>query len=271
LKTNIAKLVSLKTASREMFYRDVMRSLNECKINYLVGGGHAFEVHSGIHRRTKDLDLFVRPADIAITLEKLAQRSYETELCHPHWLAKVYCERDFIDLIFSSGNGLCQVDDGWFENALTGEVLGIPILFCPPEEMIWSKAFVMERERYDGADVAHLIRACATRLDWRRVQQRFGAHWRILLSHLILFGYIYPAEGGLIPSAIFGELFDRLRREQAEPIAPKQVCRGTLLSRIQFRDDVEAWGYGDARQQPEGPMTPEEAARWTDAGVKGEQ
>jgi hypothetical protein len=23
--------------------------------------------------------------------------------------------------------------------------------------MIWSKAFVMERERYDGADVAHVI------------------------------------------------------------------------------------------------------------------
>ena len=28
------------------------------------------------------------------------------------------------------------------------------------EEMIWSKAFIMERERYDGADIAHLILAC---------------------------------------------------------------------------------------------------------------
>ena len=30
--------------------------------------------------------------------------------------------------------------------------------------MIWSKAFIMERERYDGADIAHLI--------WRA-----GASW----------------------------------------------------------------------------------------------
>ena len=34
------------------------------------------------------------------------------------------------------------------------------------EETLWSKAFVMERERYDGADVAHLILAHGERLDW---------------------------------------------------------------------------------------------------------
>ena len=26
------------------------------------------------------------------------------------------------------------------------------------EESLWQKAFIMERERYDGADVAHLLR-----------------------------------------------------------------------------------------------------------------
>jgi hypothetical protein len=33
----------------------------------------------------------------------------------------------------------------------------VPVIFCPPEEMIWSKAFVMERERYDGADARILF------------------------------------------------------------------------------------------------------------------
>ena len=60
--------------------------------------------------------------------------------------------------------------------------------------MIWTKAFVMERERYDGGDVAHLLLKCSEQLDWHRLVSRFDSHWRVLLSHLILFGYIYPSE-----------------------------------------------------------------------------
>jgi hypothetical protein len=33
------------------------------------------------------------------------------------------------------------------------------------EEVIWSKAFVTERERYDGADIMHVLLACAETLD----------------------------------------------------------------------------------------------------------
>lgn len=52
----------------------------------------------------------------------------------------------------------------------------------------------MERERFDGADVAHIILKRGKRLDWGRLLSRFGEHWRVLLSHLILFDYIYPSE-----------------------------------------------------------------------------
>ena len=58
----------------------------------------------------------------------------------------------------------------------------------------------MERERYDGADVAHLLRAHGDRLDWPRLLRRFGPHWRVLLSHLVLFGFIYPGERALVPA-----------------------------------------------------------------------
>jgi hypothetical protein len=58
-----------------------------------------------------------------------------------------------VDVIWSSGNGIANVDPSWFEYALEEDVLGQHVFLCPPEEMIWSKAFVMERERFDGADV----------------------------------------------------------------------------------------------------------------------
>ena len=51
----------------------------------------------------------------------------------------------------------------------------------------------MERERYDGADVAHIILAYGDRMDWRRLIDRFGRYWRVLLSHLVLYGFIYPS------------------------------------------------------------------------------
>jgi hypothetical protein len=139
------------------------------------------------------------------------------------------------------------------------------VQLCPAEETIWSKAFVMERERYDGADVAHLLRACGEHLDWRRLLHRFGAHWRVLLSHLILFGFIYPAERTRIPTWVMQELLDRVRHELRSHPPTARVCQGTLLSRAEYLIDIEQWGYEDARLLPRGPMTPEEIAQWTAA------
>src|SRR5437899_2577696 len=82
------------------------------------------------------------------------------------------------------------------------EVLGVPVRLCPAEEIIWSKAFIMERERYDGNDVAHLLRARGCALDWDRLLRRFDGHWRVLLSHIVLFGFIYPAERAAIPARV---------------------------------------------------------------------
>ena len=126
----------------------------------------------------------------------------------------------------------------------------------------------MERERYDGADIAHILRACGERMDWRRLLQRFDLHWRILLTYLILFGYIYPSDHSSIPEWVMQALLTRLQTEKGYPPSRNRVCRGTLLSRIQYRDDIERWGYGDARQLPMGPMTPQEAAQWTAAADK---
>jgi hypothetical protein len=261
-----AKLVPLSsTDNQQRFYRAVLEFLNEGGFHYLVGGGHALEQYAGALRVSKDLDLFVRRADLSSLLEWLSDKGFLTELSFPHWLAKVFSGRDFIDIIFSSGNGVCAVDDSWFEHSVPGETLGMKVNLCPAEELIWSKTFVMERERYDGADVAHVIRARGDRLDWPRLLRRFETHWHVLLSHLILFDFIYPSERSVIPGWLIRDLLQRLEAEQAQPLARNHVCRGTLLSRSQYRTDVEDWGYQDARQPPFGSMTAEETAQWNAA------
>jgi hypothetical protein len=214
-------------------------------------------------RDSKDLDIFVLPEDISGILEKLAEAGYATELTVPHWLGKVFHGPDSVDVIFSSGNGIARVDKEWFEHAVPAKVLGLQVQLCPPEETIWSKAFVMERERYDGADVAHLLRARGRKLDWPRLLKRFGPHWRPLLSHLILFGYIYPDEASIIPDQIIHYLVHRLENDKSKVGSRREVCQGTLLSRSQYLHDLENLGYQDPRLPPDGRMTAEEVAIWT--------
>src|SRR6187200_1180608 len=98
-------------------------------------------------------------------LHALAHAGYQTELTFPHWLAKGMFEGEMLDLIFRAGNGLCEVDDSWFELAHNHEFGDLPVKLCAPEEMIWMKAYIMERERFDGADIAHIL-SCAEKLDW---------------------------------------------------------------------------------------------------------
>jgi hypothetical protein len=245
------------------FYSEALDVLCTSGISFLVGGTFAYARHTNLDRETKDLDIFIRPSDLSATLQVFDQAGFETELTFPHWLAKVKRGAPAVDLIFSSGNGVARVDDEWFTYAAEGVVLGRRLQLCPPEELIWSKAFVLERERYDGADVAHLLREAGRTLDWRRLLARFGSRWPVLLSHLTLFQFIYPDQRDVVPDGVLEELAGRLVRQRVEP--DNRVCFGTLLSREQYLSDLDRHGYLDARVAPHGSLTPEEVQTWTEA------
>jgi hypothetical protein len=241
-----------------------MKRLTDAGVPFLVGGTYALNHYTGILRPTKDLDVFVRRSSLETALAAIEAMGYRTEFTHPHFLGKAYSGTKYIDVIFSSGNGSCDVDDWWFEHAPHGELFGVPVRFSPIEEMIWSKSFVMERERYDGHDVIHLLRAGAHLMDWDRLIARFGANWRVLLAHLVLFGFVYPGERERIPDAVIHDLIERLRSDRAQA-SDANLCRGTLLSRSQYLHDVHQLGFSDARVEPFGAMTAEQTAQWTKA------
>jgi hypothetical protein len=256
-------------APAQTVYRHALQLLTAADVPYLLGGAYALAHHTGVVRHTKDLDLFLRRNDIARARSALDADGFRTELVYPHWLAKAFAGDHFVDLIFNLGNGIGPVEDDWFEHAETGELLGLPVQLLGPAEMIFSKVFTMDRGRFDGADVAHLIRACGERLDWPRLVGRFDRHWRVLLSHLVMFGFVYPADRQLVPHWVMKNLLDRLRADEAADDACDPVCRGTLLSPTQYLIDVEQWGYHDARLPPFGPMTPEQVEHWTEGVIEG--
>ncbi len=160
---------------------------------------------------------------------------------------------------------MTPVDELWFAHGVPGNVLGMDVSLVPPEEMLWSKAFVMERERYDGADVMHILRARAERLDWDRIVSRFGERWRVLLLNLVLFGFVYPGERARIPARVMRHLINRLSAELGSDASTPRLCQGTVISREQYLVDVLEWGYVDGRMVPNGNMTAEQIDSWTTA------
>jgi hypothetical protein len=258
----------LTSPDKAELYRHTLEMLNRTGVPYLVGGTYAFHYYAGIARATKDFDIFVRERDLSRVLDVLERTGFKTEITFSHWLAKAFVGDRFIDIIYNSGNGTVEVDDEWFAHAVDEEVLGVPVKLCPAEEMIWSKSLIMERERFDGADVAHIILAYGDRLDWHRLLDRFGPHWRVLLAHLILFGFIYPSARSRVPLWVMHELLGRLAPELDAPDADDPVCYGTLLSWSQYLGDVFGGNFRDARIRPYGSLTAEEVARWTSADKK---
>lgn len=260
--TAAAATSAIDPKARE-FYVRALGKLEENNVPYLVGGAYAFARYTGIERHTKDFDIFMRRSDFDRAAEVLAKAGYKTELTFPHWIGKAYHNDDFIDMIFSAGNGVAQVDDHWFQYAVPEKVLGKDVNLIPAEEMLWSKGLIMERERFDGADVAHVIHAVGPKLDWQRLVDRYAAYWRALYAHLILFGFIYPSDRDRVPKWVMDELGKRLAQELEQAPPNEKICNGTIISRQQYLKDVTDWGYKDARLQPLGNMSAAEIAHWT--------
>jgi hypothetical protein len=260
METSTARAINDPAAE---FYIEALRTLEESGVPFLVGGAFAFSHYAHVPRETKDIDVFVKPGDVSRVLEVFDRLGYRTSIPFPHWLAKIHHDSYFMDVVFSSGNGVARVDDLWFEHARRTNVLGLIVRMTPVEEMIWSKAFVQERERFDGADVVHLIRETGPSLDWPRLLMRFGDHWRIIFSHLIVFGFVYPDKRQNVPAWVLDELTRRLT--VSRPNLQNDICYGTLLSREQYLYDIEHLKYRDGREEPAGTMTREQLDVWTAA------
>jgi hypothetical protein len=223
---------------------EVLSLMNKWELPYVVSGAFALQEHTGIFRDTKDLDLFCTAATATQALAKLAGEGYEIEVTDPLWLAKARKADFFVDFITGMSNGVVKVDPSWIERSYPEKVLGVPSRVLAPEELIASKVFVDFRERFDGADIVHVIFATKGTLDWQRLFHLLEGHTELLFWHLVLFHYVYPAHSRYVPHEIWDELIENFTRELSEPDA-KARFRGSLLDERMFAIDVKNWGLAD--------------------------
>ena len=220
--------------------------LSETGIPYMVAGAFAVHAYTGVWRDTKDLDIFLQPKHVKPALDAFARAGFETEIRAPHWLAKAHHEPYFMDLIFGIGNGQLPVEEDWFKYSNPIEIAGVKVQLLPMEELIASKLYIAARDRFDGADVVHLIRSTEGKVDWQRILSRLGKNSELLLWHLILFDFVYPGHSDYLPQDLMVQLFEKVRRRWSKKKNPKGFC-GILLDQYTFAVDVEDWGYEDLR------------------------
>jgi hypothetical protein len=230
----------LLVAEQRQLFQRVLHALRQGEVRFAVAGAFAFRHYTGIWRFTKDLDLFLPAEAVDRALSLCRAAGLVTEITDPVWLAKAWAGDYFVDLISGMSNGVYWVTPDWIERALPGEALGQRLPLLAPEEMILSKLFVTRRERFDGSDVCHLIYRCGAAMDWTRLRAAVGEHWAMLLWHLWLFRYVYPAEREAVPGWLWRELSEKLEADLRE--LPPGPFRGSLLDPPMFAPDVAVWG-----------------------------
>lgn len=229
----------------ESFYAEALGQLAQIPVPFLLSGTYAVAAYTGISRPTKDLDIFCKPGDRPRILTHFQRLGFEIEIEDERWIGKVRRNGFFFDAISGLLHGMAPVTDQWFEEARQVVVLGTPVCIVGPTELVWSKAFIQLRHRYDGADVAHMILKQHDAINWRRLLSYMEGDWEVLLVHLLNFRWIYPSERNHAPRWLLEELLERLELQLDLPPPQLKVCRGRMFSGVDYEIDIREWGFGD--------------------------
>jgi|SRR5580704_2030175 hypothetical protein len=225
-------------------FQEVLTLFETKKIAYAVSGAFALREHTGICRDTKDLDIFLTAETVVTAMGHLKKHGFACEVCDPVWLFKTHRDGFFVDLITGMSNAALIVEPSWIERSKTAEVYGVRARVLAPEELLASKLFVTRRERFDGADIGHVIYGTRGNLDWHRVLYLAGSNWEILLWALVLFRYCYPAQTHYVPQTLWQILLGRFQKAVSQP-NPTARFRGSLVDPKLFAIDVKEWGLDD--------------------------
>jgi hypothetical protein len=216
-------------------YKDAVRAARRAKVRFLLGGGFGLAAYTGRWRNTKDMDIYVLPAERERIIKGLTDAGfadyYQTLPYDRGWIYRSVREGIIVDVIWSMANRRAEVDPTWFEHSHTLAIHDEVLRVMPPEELLWCKLYVFQRDHCDWTDGLNLIYAAGPRLDWDRLLARMGDDEPILRSALTLFDWLTPSRSAQLPDS----LRSRLCLLPSKPVSPEaEQARIRLL-------DSRAW------------------------------
>lgn len=177
-------------------FSDVVTAAEAAGIEVLLGGALGLSAYMPLRRRTKDVDLYVMPEDrqrlIAVLSENGFEDLYDQMPYDRGWIYRGVRRGVIVDIIWSFANRRAEVDERWFRHSRAIPCADTVLRIVPPEELIWAKLFVMQRDRCDWPDILNLLFYTGATLDWERLAARLGPDRPLLEALLSVFTWLCP-------------------------------------------------------------------------------
>lgn len=192
-----------------MVYAGFMAEAAKRNIPFAVGGGLAISAYTGCVRNTKDLDLFILERDsqeaIQITRE-LGLAEYLEVPYDPTWSYRSSREGYILDFLWRMLNGRSSVTPRWLSEGWELTVRGVNFRLLPVEELIWSKLYIVRRDRSDWPDLLSLLYRHGAQLDWEHLFDCLEADALVLGGVVNLFRWLCPGVACRFPEFVWSRL-----------------------------------------------------------------
>jgi hypothetical protein len=222
-------------------YRCVIDRVSAEGLHFALGGGFAVGLYTGTPRNTKDLDIYIRPderdAVIRIMSDCGLTDYFEKKPYDRAWIYRGNQDDTIVDAIWAMANKRAQVDDVWLMCGALIPMFDRQIRVIPPEELIWSKLYVLQRDRCDWPDILNLIRAAGPHLDWGHLFNRVAEDLSLLKGVLSVFSWVAPQQAMGVPRRVWDTIGLPVPKPERDPDG-RPARRDLLDSRPWFHDQV---------------------------------
>jgi|GEM_PF-337614 hypothetical protein len=188
-------------------YRLAIETARAEGIRFLLGGGFSLAIYTGRWRNTKDIDFYILPRDrdpMIAALSKAGFVDYFDQLPYdPGWIYRSTREGIIVDIIWSMANRRAEVDELWFERAQSTRIREEATEIVPPEELLWCKLYILQRDHSDWTDIFNLLYTVGPLLDWEHLFRRVGPDLPLLRSAVGVFLWLCPNRARALPDRVF--------------------------------------------------------------------
>jgi len=201
-----AVLAQLISDEQLEVYAPLLQAARSAGVRMAMGGGLASSAYSGYVRNTKDMDLFVVDPDQNDLMAIMAEQGFSeyTDIDYdPTWSYRGSRNGFIVDLLWRMLNNRGSVDEAWISHGWELEVRGVVFRLVAPEELLWSKLYILRRERTDWPDILNLVFAQGPGMDWERLLARLEADAAVLGAVLSLFRWMCPGRAAEMPAWIW--------------------------------------------------------------------
>lgn len=191
-------------------YKCVLQAVSATRVPVAAGGGFALNAYTGRWRNTKDLDLFIRGENRHAVIEALTTcglRDYYDESAYDRsWIYRGTRDGVIVDTIWCMANHRGDVDGTWLTRGPEVCVDGVTFRLVSPEDTIWNKLFVLQRDRCDWPDGLNILASIGPELDWDYLIWRCGSDVALLSGLLSVFSWLWPDRACDLPESVWQRL-----------------------------------------------------------------